>query len=215
MILNESDRKTELIHLAKLINRFRLSKEQTDIYDQTISNYDALLEIIENPKTVIKLALMVEMPVSKIRESSIAILDSLLYNRKKDPYISLGLRGDEDQLTITKRWKNLITLFHPDKYPGDKVYEEKAKRINEAYEEIRKLNKRIERKYKHVSDRQADNTRVINIKVVKSDVVKKGTNLNNMRLNQFSKFLKKIPFVIIIIMLLISFASLFFLIKNL
>lgn len=207
----------DLIHLAILINRFRLSNELPDFYGQAISSYDAILEIIENQRSAIKLALMAEMPVSKVGESVEAILDFLLFNKEKDPYISLGLRGDEDESEIMKRWRRLITLFHPDKYPGSKVFEEKAKRINEAYEAIKRSNERKKREFKSVQNKCDRYFPLrIDINASKSDILKnRNYGKRISRRNQgYSGFLRKLPFIITVIMLFISFLAVFLLIKR-
>lgn len=211
--MNQTVESSELIQLVRLINRFRLHPESADIYEQAIGNYNALLELIENPRTVVKLALMAEMPVSKIMKSAEAILDSLLFNKRNDPFISLGLRGDEDRSTVMKRWKNLITIFHPDKYPGNKLYEERAKRINEAYEEIRRSNKKIKGRYKSDSNKPHDNNIEVNTKVNKQPCLK-DSDFRGIKSYQSLKFLRKLPLIIIFIMLIISFVAVFLLIKN-
>ena len=42
---------------------------------------------------------------------------------------------------VSRRWKSLIVLYHPDKYLNQRISEEKAKKINELYEEMQKLDK--------------------------------------------------------------------------
>ncbi|MFN3480768.1 MAG: J domain-containing protein [Thermodesulfovibrionales bacterium] len=198
----------DLLHLAKLINKFRLSDDPNVIYDMAIDNYDALLELIENQKSVVKLALMAEIPVSKVRTSAEAIIDSLLFNKNNDPCLSLGLRGNEDKSTITKRWRQLITIFHPDRYPGSKVYEEKAKRINEAYEEIRRSGSikkerfNTESGYTRISKPQkAFVTRSKKIKISRRNTYLRG-------------YFKYLPLFIIASMFLVSLIFIFLLIKK-
>lgn len=204
----------DFLQLAKLINKFRLSDDPSEIYNMAIDNYDALLELIENQKSVVRLALMAEIPVSKVRGSAEAILDSLLFNKDNDPCLSLGLRGNEDKSTVTKRWRQLITIFHPDKYPGSKICEEKAKRINEAYEEIRRLNRKRESEHRNFCERIDGN--IMGSTSSKSETSKnriaiKGIPQRNQR---YSKFLTKIPFIIIVIMLFISLVAVFILMRS-
>ncbi len=203
--MNQIVEPSELIQLVRLINRFRLHPESADIYEQAIGNYNALLELIENPRTVVKLALMAEMPVSKIMKSAEAILDSLLFNKRNDPFISLGLRGDEDRSTVMKRWKNLITIFHPDKYPGNKLYEERAKRINEAYEEVKKSanKKRSVRSEKPVNPGHFKNRYTM-----KMPRPKDRSCVNYIRYKSSTvRPLSHLPFIILIIMILTSLVS--------
>lgn len=214
--MNNSGR-SELLHLARLINKFRLSTDPAEIYDLAILNYNTLLDIIENQKSVVKLALIAEKPVSKVRETADAILDSLLFNKNNDPYISLGLRGNEDNSMITKRWRQLITLFHPDKYPNNKIYEERAKRINEAYEEIRR-SKEGEKKDKHIYFGQNDQaSEIIKKRYARTNGFrsKRTEKIVPLHYQASSKFLINLPLIIIAIMLFISFVSVLFLIKKL
>ena len=39
---------------------------------------------------------------------------------------------------IENKYKNLVKKYHPDKNKGNKIYEEKLKEINHAFEEIKK-----------------------------------------------------------------------------
>lgn len=207
--MNHSGR-PDLLQLAKLINKFRLSDDPSEIYDMAIDNYDAILELIENQKSVVKLALMAEIPVSKVRSSAEAILDSLLFNKKNDPCLSLGLRGNEDKSIITKRWRQLITLFHPDKYPGSKIYEVKAKRINEAYEEIRGSNVKKERFYS-----ESRNTEIF------KDINPQSPSFSQNRKRKLSRrkahlpgYLRYLPFIITFFMVLNSLIFIFLLMRK-
>ncbi len=197
----------KLLNLARIINRFRLSSDPSHMYGQLIQNYDLLLELIENEHNIIKLALLTEMPLSKVRQSLYTMVDSLLFNKNKDPYISLGLKGIEDNSIVTKRWRHLIILFHPDRYPGSNIYEERAKRVNEAYEEIRKSG--------------IKKTECVKIYARQSNTVKYTVpTRQHIKINQVSNsnnhffLIKYIPFIIIIVMLSISVISLYLLIKR-
>lgn len=209
-------RKSEFLKLAMLLNKFRLSNDPAEVYDLVIDNYDDLLDLIENQKSVVKLALMSEMPVRKIRESAEAILDSMFFNKKNDPYITLGLRGNEDKSTVTKRWRQLITLFHPDKYPESKIYEEKAKRINEAYEEIRRSDEKKKKQDKHIYFKQNDKvSEIIKMRYPKTIGLRSRAGEFTLRHNQTSsRFLRKLPLILVAIMLFVSFLSVIFLIKK-
>ena len=39
---------------------------------------------------------------------------------------------------VENKYKNLVKKYHPDKNKGNKIYEEKLKKINQAFEEIKK-----------------------------------------------------------------------------
>ena len=40
--------------------------------------------------------------------------------------------------SVENKYKKLVKKYHPDKNKGDKKYEEKLKKINQAFEEIKK-----------------------------------------------------------------------------
>ena len=39
---------------------------------------------------------------------------------------------------MENKYKKLVKKYHPDKHNGDKKYEEKLKKINKAFEEVKK-----------------------------------------------------------------------------
>lgn len=203
----------EILNIARLINRFRLSAYPDEIYDSVISNYDTLLEIIENHRSAVKLALTADMPISKIRESAEAILDFLIFNKKNDPFVSLGLKGNEDRIKITRRWRQLITLFHPDKYPGNRIYEERAKRINEAYEEIRRL-KFVKKEGFYSESRKNQILKNIESPRALSNRVKKRRLSIRKADSYLLSYLRYLPFFITVFMALISLTLLFLLFKK-
>ncbi len=84
---------------------------------------------------------MIDLQATTVQKSAEMIIDRLLSNRDGDPYLSLGLPRDAGSAEVAKRWKRLIVLYHPDRYPDNKENEEKAKRLNEAYDQIRKAKK--------------------------------------------------------------------------
>ena len=62
---------------------------------------------------------------------------------KRDYYQVLGVTRDADESTIKKAYRKLAMKYHPDKvsHLGEefkKVAEEKFKKVNEAYERIKK-----------------------------------------------------------------------------
>lgn len=203
----------EILNIARLINRFRLSAYPEELYDSVISNYDTLLEIIENHRSAVKLALTADMPISKIRESAEAILDFLIFNKKNDPFVSLGLKGNEDRIKITRRWRQLITLFHPDKYPGNRIYEERAKRINEAYEEIRGL-KFVKKEGFYSESRKNQILKNIESPLALSNRVKKRRLSIRKADSYLLSYLRYLPFFITVFMALISLTLLFLLFKK-
>jgi hypothetical protein len=89
---------------------------------------------------------------------------------------------------VHKRWKRLIVLYHPDRYQNQKIFEERVKKINGIYEEIRKMQ---------------------NQKIFRNSFIP----VNEMRLPISSqlvqhKYFKYIPSLIIVLVVTIAFFSL-------
>jgi hypothetical protein len=205
-------RRSDLLKISGLIRNFDLSKD----YSIAINNFEILLKILEGPNIVShSLSTITNIPLRKVRESAISIIDRMIFNEKNDPFLSLGLCGSEDGTVITKRWKQLITLFHPDKYPGDRRYEERAKRINEAYEEIRRNRKTtIPEAIKLQPVNIKEHIKMENQKFQRLQRNVKSISRHDDNLT-IPRFLRLLPFIILIAMLFFSLISIILLIKKL
>lgn len=51
---------------------------------------------------------------------------------------TLGLEPDADLVTVKARYKTLAKKFHPDRNGGDKAAEERLKKVNQAYNLLKK-----------------------------------------------------------------------------
>jgi len=139
---HEGENEFQLILAAGLIRGFaRISPEET--YEKAVPCFESLLEIKESRDAASKVSSLIDGKLASVQEIAEAIIDRLLFNSAHDPYLSLGLPENAGRTEAAKRWKRLIVLYHPDKYPGQKEYEEKAKKINEAYEEIQTGERKI------------------------------------------------------------------------
>ena len=58
-----------------------------------------------------------------------------------DPYEVLGVSEDTLPEDIRQAFRTLIKQYHPDKNPGDKIAEEKAREIISAYSKLRDMGK--------------------------------------------------------------------------
>jgi hypothetical protein len=136
------DRRPLLLCAARLISGFGTRYSLDEVYETASGCYDILIDAVENPGVTKELSGLARMPSGKLQASAEAVIDCLLFNRRDNPYISLGLRGRASAAEVTGRWKRLIMLYHPDRYPNQKEYEERAKRINQAYAEIRRMGEK-------------------------------------------------------------------------
>ena len=67
-----------------------------------------------------------------------------MYDSRKDFYQILGVPEESTQDEIRTAYRDLAKKYHPDKTGGDKKAEEKLKKINEAYDVLKKPEKRKE-----------------------------------------------------------------------
>ncbi len=142
MKTNKSGNTTlKVLATATLIRRFHERCSLSEIYDKAIRCYETLIESIEKTETTEEISAILDIPAVTIRGYAEAIINILLFNKENDPYLSFGLNTDAPLSEVSRRWKSLIVLYHPDKYLNQRIFEEKAKKINELYEEIQKLKK--------------------------------------------------------------------------
>jgi hypothetical protein len=131
----------KILATATLIRRFHERCSLGEIYDKAIRCYETLIECIEKTETTEEISVLLDIPAVTIREYAETIINVLLFNKENDPYLSFGLNKDAPLSEVSRRWKSLIVLYHPDKYLNQRIYEEKAKKINELYEEIQNFKK--------------------------------------------------------------------------
>lgn len=125
----------QVLLLARLISRFERCS-LTETYEMASGCYEVLLDILEDTGTLPQVSGWLNAPPLVVKTSAQMIIHTLLFNRENNPYISLGLQRHVTMAEVSKRWKRLMTLYHPDKYPNQKDSEEEAKKINEAFSAI-------------------------------------------------------------------------------
>ena len=57
----------------------------------------------------------------------------------KDAFAILGLESNSDWFAVQKKFKILVKKFHPDKNSGNKIYEDKLKKITLAYSHLKMI----------------------------------------------------------------------------
>ena len=62
-----------------------------------------------------------------------------LCKKDKDAFNIMELNFNADYETVQKKFKILVKKFHPDKHSGNKVYEDKLKKITMAYSHLKMI----------------------------------------------------------------------------
>jgi hypothetical protein len=187
--------KLGVLKTSTLIRRFREQCPVTEIYDKAVRCYDTLIDSVEKPDISKEISALLNIPAVKVKEYAESVINILLFNKENDPYLSFGLERTASFSEVHKRWKRLIVLYHPDRYQNQKIFEERVKKINEIYEEIRTVQNQ--------------------------DIFRKSFNpVNGIRMPQNSrlfdyKYFKHIPSLIIALAVIIAFFSLVFFIFDL
>lgn len=136
-----NDRRPEILSAASLINKFNEGCPMSEVYKRGIDCYETLLDLIEEPVVGEEVSKLIKQPQERIGLIAIKIINLLLFNKENDPFLSLGLSDNATTNEIKKRWKRLLMIYHPDRMSNRKGYEEVAKKINQAHEEIEELQR--------------------------------------------------------------------------
>ena len=62
-----------------------------------------------------------------------------LCKRDKDAFNVMGLESSADLFTLQKKFKTLVKKFHPDRHSGNKIYEDRLKKITLAYSHLKMI----------------------------------------------------------------------------
>ncbi len=131
------DREFKLLLAAGLLCSYERSSPE-ELYQKASKCYELLIDILEDADTARDVALLIGRPVPPVQNAARSIIDLLLFNKEADPFVALGLQDDADRMEANRRWKRLMILYHPDRYPDDQAYEERAKKLNESYEKLQR-----------------------------------------------------------------------------
>ena len=75
------------------------------------------------------------------KENSNANIRSNLSTKDREAFKTMGLKLSDNWVTIQKQFKSLVKKFHPDKNPGNKMFEDHLKKITMAYSHLRSMMK--------------------------------------------------------------------------
>jgi curved DNA-binding protein CbpA len=120
------------LSVLKLFHKLHRGYPEEDLHERAVRNYDLIADILEDPETAKAVSGTGNVPVEYVRDSAEQVISLLLENREDNPFLALGLCPSAPEEEITKRWKRLIRLYHPDR-SADPRNEERAKLINYAY----------------------------------------------------------------------------------
>ena len=62
-----------------------------------------------------------------------------LCKKDKDAFNIMGLDFNADYMAVQRKFKILVKKFHPDRHAGNKVYEDKLKKITMAYSHLKMI----------------------------------------------------------------------------
>ena len=62
-----------------------------------------------------------------------------LCKQDKDAFNVMELEFSADLLTLQKKFKTLVKKFHPDRHSGNKIYEDRLKKITLAYSHLKMI----------------------------------------------------------------------------
>lgn len=71
------------------------------------------------------------------------VISKMHFNPENNFYTTLGVSHTAADEEIRERWKKLMLLYHPDRQAGEWV-SERAKKVNEAYSELKDAQRRAE-----------------------------------------------------------------------
>jgi hypothetical protein len=136
---NVKDGSLKIFYVAGLIRRFYDGCALGEIYDKGPRCYDVLLSLLEDPQSIERVSEITKLSKNNIKDAAAKIVRLLLFNKRHDPFLSLGLLEGATMEETKKRWKRLLMVYHPDRSLDLHNNEEMAKGINQAYEDLMNL----------------------------------------------------------------------------
>ncbi|MEJ2009200.1 MAG: DnaJ domain-containing protein [Acidobacteriota bacterium] len=199
MLTRKGYSELNLLVAAGLISGFKQSSPE-EVYGKAMKCFDVLMGILEDSDTAGKISKIVSIPFDAVIKSVQTVIDLLLFNAGNDPYMSLCLPRYASEEQVSRRWKRLIVFYHPDKYADRVDYEERAKRINEAYEAIQKIREDL-----HVDE--TVRTIVKRNACYSSFNGKAMKHLSKKKASSYYKYLSRLPTLILVFSILVTIIS--------
>jgi len=131
------DREFKLLLASGLLCSYERSTPE-ELYQKALKCFEMVIDVLEDAATARSVSALVSRPVTDVENSARTVIDLLLFNKEADPYVSLGLPRNADHAEANRRWKRLMGLYHPDRFPEAHEYDEKAKKINDAYDKLQR-----------------------------------------------------------------------------
>lgn len=125
---------------AELVDSIFSGKISPVVSDQ----FDALLRWLGGRTTPDALAIDSELKrrdvdIEEAASLALVLLEKLLFENRDDPFSVLGLTRSATEGKIDKRYKRLISIFHPDRQYADAEWLHRCtERLNTAYDRIRR-----------------------------------------------------------------------------
>lgn len=196
-IRTAEEKRFGLLATAGLIAGFYTGSSMREIYESIIVHYETLLGILEDSETAAEISRLMSLPVEKTKDITESIISGLLFNKSNDPFVALGLRPNVPLPDAHQRWKRLMTLYHPDKHRNSIIYENKTKRINEAFAEVNK-----KKQESPISEERSNNAEIMKQVRKKSGKVKMN--------KEYLKRMRYVPYFILGLAALIAVSLLSF-----
>lgn len=106
--------------------------------------FDALLRWLGGRTTPDALAIDSELKrrdvdIEEAARLALVLLEKLLFENRENPYTVLGLSRSATEEKVEKRYKRLVSIFHPDRQYADAEWLHRCtERLNTAYDRIRR-----------------------------------------------------------------------------
>ncbi len=115
------------------------------IYREATRCFDCLIEISYGNEAIKEFARRRGIDMKYLVDGASFVISKMHFNPEGNHYLTLGLPQNISHEELGRRWKKLMLLYHPDRQRGNEEwYTERAKKVNEAYAELKDETRRAE-----------------------------------------------------------------------